>query len=216
MRILRKLTRGQVSKKVGEVIMLLTIVKSMSTVLDFRDGESSDLATKFSDDLTRWQWLFNSEDGSLQNFREAVHVLWGVNLSTDDSTFDMPPGDHLTSMLFQVMAMNMMAKISPILHSRDNGDLGNGGLLASQSRWKASHRKPSCRPRNLGKERGEELRTPTPSGIREDDPNEFSRRFSMHQLSPLVEVEPIVIVLAAGAIFGILLLFLIGKSMPRY
>jgi hypothetical protein len=217
MSILRKLTRGQVSRKVGEVVMLLTIVKSMSTVLDFRDGESSDSATKFSDDLTRWQWLFNSEDGSLQNFRDAVHVLWGVKLATDDSILDMPPGvDQLTSMLFQVMAMNVMAKISPILHSQDNGDLGNGGLLASQSRWKASHRQPSCGPTNFGTEHGEEVRTSTLSGRREDDPHEISRRFSMLQLSPVVEFEPIVIVLASGAIFGILLLFLISKSIPKY
>jgi len=216
MSILRNLIRGQVPKKVGEVVMLLTVVKSMSTILDFRDGELSDSRTKFTNDLARWQRIFHSEDGSLQQFRNAVHVLRGVKLSADDSIHGMPPeADQLTSLLFQTMAMNLIAKMSPILHSQDNVHLGNDGLLESQSRWKASHGTPSCGPRNFVPEHREEAPTLTYSRHREDDPDEFSRRFSLPQRSSVVEFEPIFIVLTSGAIFGILVLFLISKFIRK-
>ncbi|KUJ17123.1 uncharacterized protein LY89DRAFT_782321 [Mollisia scopiformis] len=211
MSILRKLTRGQVSRKVGETVMVLTILKSMSNVLSLRDRESSDSQAKFLNDLARWQWIFSSEDGSLQDFRRAALVLWGVTL-TGDSDLNMPPEvDQLTSMLFQVMAMNLMAKMSPLLHPQGSGDFEENGLLASQSRWKASHGKHTCGRRNLDTEYGESARAPTfmAPGCREDDPDEFSRRFSLLQPTPVVTFEPVFQSLASGAIFCIMILFFI-------
>jgi ankyrin repeat protein len=219
--VMRKLLRGELPETLNETIMFLAIVKAISTIKD--SHEVSDHAAQFSNDLSRWQILFSTEDGNLEAFREAVNSIWRVVLENNENVF-APDCESLLK--FQDMALSL---VNESIHFFMFDDIENGALLSSQQRWRlrlgqskmGSHgidgvdvsrqfdgnmsntsndsdpnASFSSSPANLSE--GEDSKgVPLRQSMRDDD-WAFSR------------FNPLIVLLMAGAIFGILIAFLIG------
>jgi hypothetical protein len=213
MSMLRALIRGQVSQRVHEVVSLLIVIKSMAAVLDVRDDTgSASHVTQFSEDLWRWPLLFTASGDTREKFCDAVGVLWGVELNPDlyDGLF-LSGVDDLTNKVFQDMAINLVQRISPSLYLYEDRN-GQDSLLGSQSRLWDNQQNFGYVSKHISLEASKYPHISRPPDDDKDDPDEFSRRFSVLSSPPAIESERIFLILAAGAIFGIVLLFLIRKS----
>src|SRR5256885_612927 len=118
-------TLGQ---RLNQAIMFLAIAKAMSSVMDFRVGY--DLQRDFVEDLSRWQILFDAENGELDAFRTAITDIWSVNL--EDCPRQIGP-DAESMEYFQHMALNLISRAREAFRSTD---LDQEGLLSIQLKWR--------------------------------------------------------------------------------
>ena len=128
--VLRGLCYGQKPSTVSETICFLAIAKAMSVATDDVFNYACN-NSDFSRDLGRWQLLFKMEDGTLTAFRNAIACIWKVNL--EDTPVQNP--DPSTLMKFCDLAYSIVQKAD---YSFDFSSSGSHRLLASQEEWRST------------------------------------------------------------------------------
>jgi hypothetical protein len=176
--------------------------------MDSYDG--TNLRDQFADDLSRWQMLFGPDDGSMQIFRDACHAIWGV-------VFDVPTKPLPTSAesldKFQVIALSLIRR------ARSTFGLESAtaaGLLSSQKRWLSYAHQATRNNTRVPHEQGIEA---WPDGSASDYGNSSILECDQGDEKPNFDTSslnhewsfPLPVLLMAGAIFAIALLFLLGN-----
>ena len=127
--VLRGLCNGQTPSTVSETICFLAIAKAMSVATDDVFNSACN-DSEFSRDLGRWQLLFKMEDGTLSTFRKAIACIWNVNL--EDTPVQSP--DPSTLKEFCDLACSIVQKAD---YSFEFSSYGSHRLLASQEDWRS-------------------------------------------------------------------------------
>lgn len=212
--VLRKLAKEDVSHTTYEVIIFLSIVKSICAVEDAEDPTQSICLSRFKKDLDRWQMLFAEDKDKLDEFREIVELLWNLKLV---DWRDVPP-DTSTSIEFQKLVVALIANAAPLFKDGTQRAANVASLLSSQERWRRKHQQhphiPGDSVERLPPEKSKppweevqgigvpktEMRDE--SGLRAADAKNIAHASS----------GSLVILLMAGAIFGIFIAFLISMN----
>jgi ankyrin repeat protein len=216
-RAMRGLCNGIPPQNLNETIMFLGIAKAMSTVMDAQDDHDS--LSEFNTDLSRWQILFEAENGGLRAFREAVRDIWGVNFEDCPRQLG-PDADSLEH--FRYMALNLVSRASTVFFFKD---VDQGGLLSTQLRWRrriqeyplvstdggiaaaaagvieeSTYTDMSADPISLDPV----IRTS------EEGPGDDTLHNSKQSSNASAPYEHIIVLLMAGAIFAFVIAFLLG------
>ena len=220
--VMRGLCRGEAPSTLYDVIMFLALGKAIC--LSKIASSLSDHHAEFLADLGRWQVLFRSDKWSLSAFRSAVSDIWHV--SAEELDRNHPP--YSTSLVhFQELAMSLITNVE---QSFDNQIDLDYGLLASQERW-SWNRLPEIsetqRPEPFDMqfpentvERGKSNKSDTPSSTPSGETNvsqspetQIPLRDAIHNDSRLRTCNTIVVLLMAGFVFSVVLVFLKGTSL---
>ena len=219
--VLRGLCRGQIPSTVSETVCFLAIARAMSIATN----ELSNLACNMFDferDLGRWQMLFKMEDGTLPAFRNAVAGIWNVIL---DGTQVQHP-DPSTLMIFCDLAFSIVQQVDNCF---DLGSCSSSRLLSSQKNWRGqissmpaaelgdhnfcyltpekSNKKPHLVSSGAPYSTWYQDRDPLPTQV----PN-LTMREAISNDRCLWSTNPLVRLLMAGAVFGIIITFLLGMA----
>ena len=220
--VMRGLCRGEAPSTLYDTIVFLAIGKAIC--LSKIASSLSDHHAEFLADLGRWQVLFRSDQWSLSAFRNAVSDIWQI--SADELDRNHPP--YSTSLIhFQELAMSLITNVEQSFDRQR--DLGNG-LLASQERW-GWNRMPEMPgaqrpqpfdmqfPENLI-ERGKSIETDTPGStasrktdVSQSPETRLSLTDAIHNDSRLRTCNTLVVLLMAGFVFSVFLVFLKGTSL---
>ena len=220
--VMRGLCRGEAPSNLYETIMFLAIGKAIC--LSKIASSLSDHHAEFLADLGRWQVLFRSDKWSLSAFRNAVSDIWQV--SAEELDRNHPP--YSTSLIhFQELAMSLITNVEQSFDRQR--DLGNG-LLASQERW-GWNRMPKMPetqrpepfdmqfPENMV-ERGKFTEPDTPGStasgktdVSQSPETPTPLRDAIHNDSRLRTCNTIVVLLMAGFVFSVVLVFLKGTFL---
>jgi hypothetical protein len=186
----------------------LFVAKSISDTLERIEGH--DRRADFFQDLGRWKLLFTSAS-DIDAYRDAINSMWGVVLDELDPG-SLPDPDVLIH--FEELATTLISQ------ARDQfglDALNDSGLESSQKRWQLRNDKTpsSASPTDTHPDVGPSGRKgqPPPDILHPQppDPVPYSRTKTLNQEikdDVSVIVKPLVILLMAGAIFAIVLIFL--------
>ena len=218
--VMRGLCRGEVPSTLYDTIMFLAIGKAIC--LSKIGSSLSDHHAKFLADLGRWQVLFRLDKWSLSAFRNAVSDIWHVSTEELDRNC---PLDSTSLIQFQELAMSLIKIVEQSFDRQ--GELGKG-LLASQERW-SWNRVPEMSeakspepfdmqfPDNIV-ERGKFTESDTPAStvsgetdVSQSPESAVPLRDAMHNDSQTCNT--IVVLLMAGFVFSVFLVFLKGTSL---
>ncbi len=217
--VLRGLCKGQTPSTVSETVCFLAIARAMSIATN----EHSNLACRMLDferDLGRWQMPFKMEDGTLPAFRNAVAGIWNVIL---DGTQVQHP-DPSTLMKFCDLAFSIVQHVDNCF---DLSSCSSSRLLSSQKKWrvqvsstpdaeladhnfhhltpKTSKKKPHSASSGAPYFTWYQDRDPLPTQV-----PDITMREAISNNRYLWSINPLVRLLMAGAIFGIIITFLLG------
>jgi hypothetical protein len=197
---MRNLSRGSPPSNLSDILSLLLVIGSMAVVMD-EYNNNHDLQGQFQTDLSHWEAIVNDHSAQLI-FRRAVWGIWRKRLESFTSTG--PDADVLIEL--QYTALEFMFRSEGIFKLGPNR---NRGLLYSQQIWRQKNSLGSSSPDGTIQEETLESN----AGLVRDG----SRMNIEHNDRPpereSVENNRSVVVAAfimAGAIFGIMLAFLIG------
>ena len=220
--VMRGLCRGEAPSTLYDTIMFLAIGKAIC--LSKIASSLSDHHAEFLADLGRWQVLFRSDKWSLSAFRSAVSDIWQV--SAEELDRNHPP--YSTSLIhFQELAMSLITNVEQSFDRQR--DFGNG-LLASQERWswkKVPEMSETQRPEPFDMqfpenmvERGKFTESDTPGStasgktdVSQSPETQIPLRDAIHNDSRLRTCNTIVVLLMAGFVFSVVLVFLKGTSL---
>ncbi|KAI9759870.1 MAG: hypothetical protein M1840_003072, partial [Geoglossum simile] len=209
-RTLRGLCSGEPPRNLDDAIAFLCVSRAVSGTLD-SNGDFG-YTNQFLQDLDRWQILFTSDTTALTAYREAVRMMWDVVLDEN-----LPCSEQASKLetltYFQALASTMVHQTNGFLGLRGASDRG---LESSQERWRL----------RKAKSIQTEERTPLPSGSRTKSsntidpkppdppaqPKGYLLRREINEDNSSAKTSPIVVVLMAGAIFAIVVLFLTSPS----
>jgi hypothetical protein len=125
-RALRSLCNGIPPRTVNDTIMFLAVARAMSRCIQTQEpGYQED----FRQDIGRWQLVFNSEGGSLYDFKLAALYIWNIWLD-DCESLSMTDSDAMRSL--QDMAKELCYRANSVLSL---GDVVQDGFLATKQRW---------------------------------------------------------------------------------
>ena len=210
------LVNGIPPRKINDTIMFLAIISSISKVRDKCDGVNSDLQEQFKADLGRWQMPFVSNDLELKAFRDAVYDIWGVKLDDRPAT-NMPHSETLFKL--ETMIRSILRDSAPFLNSTEIRDPDAASLLHSQQRERVRNQDISMCPMiNDAADLDYDALYPenTWGHCIQPKPSEEPHRsletsIPTSPTSTSDSLNPIVALLMAGAIFGILIAFFISR-----
>lgn len=219
-RTLRGLCEGRLPRSLNETIMFLGVAKAMSEVVDPQNAESGE--SEFLEDLNRWQVLYDTRQDALEDFKAAVHAIWGVQVEY-----------HPSRRPFSVTNLVDLQDIAISLFSRFNSTIRQEstsyyGFLAVKARWRQRHlhnnanaliEEPDPNPATLtagrtselldhyhrGSEATDELESSSPKAEVLDDPSNSN--------PPNPDVGRILNIIMAGAIFALVMAFLLGMKL---
>lgn len=200
-------------QRLNQTIMFLAIAKAMSKVMESQGDY--DLQRDFDTDLSRWQILFDAENGELDTFRSAIRDIWFINL--EDYPRQIAP-DAESMEFFQHMALNLISRAREAFHF---ADLDQGGLLSIQSRWrqKIEERSLSDNDSSIATDAREltfnqnhpDNTSLDHSAERGEEASEGrALRKSMGSNATLVQHQHVILLLMAGAVFSFVIAFLLG------
>ena len=204
--VMRGLCRGEAPSTLYDTIMFLALGKAIC--LSKIASSLSDHHAEFLADLGRWQVLFRSDRRSLSAFRNAVSDIWQISAEELDRV--QPP--YSTSLIhFQELAMSLITNVEQSFDRQ--GDLGKG-LLASQERWgwnRGPEMPETQRPEPFAMQFPEN--TVERGKLTESDPTGFiASGITDASPSPGTQI-PLVVLLMAGFVFSVVLVFLKGTSL---
>ena len=220
--VMRGLCRGEAPSTLYDTIVFLAIGKAIC--LSKIASGLSDHHAEFLADLGRWQVLFRWYQWSLSAFRNAVSDIWQV--SAEELDRNHPP--YSTSLIhFRELAMSLITNVEQSFDRQR--DLGNG-LLASQERWgwnRMSKMPETQRPEPFDMqfpentvERGKFIQSDTPGStasgktdVSQSPETQIPLRDAIHNDSRLRRCNEIVVLLMAGFVFSVVLVFLKGTSL---
>ena len=161
--VLRGLCKGQLPSTVNETVWFLAIAKAMSFAtsnISPRNYEHSQTLLRlgkrprrcstldFSEDLGRWQMVFENDRRSLAQFRNAIASIWHVNL-------DLIPILRPDPSILKEFCDLAYGILQILDDSFDDSSHGSGRLLASQEQWRVH-----ISPTPQAEIRDEQARTP--------------------------------------------------------
>jgi hypothetical protein len=204
-------------RNLGDTIAFLCLAKAISDTLQ-RTG-TCDQSEQFFQDLDRWQLLFKSK-ADRDSYRAAIHSMWGVILDGKLSSQSQVDPDVLIH--FQELASTLVSQAS---ESLDFEALNDTGLGSSQQRWQLRN---GIIPSNTdSSDIIPDLHSSLGSGAQLDeivhprapDPAVCSTRKTLRQELEVdassASIEPMAMLLMAGTIFAIVIVFLHCLSPSR-
>ena len=218
---MRGLCRGEAPSTLYDTIMLLAIGKA---ICHSKIASSiPDHHAEFLADLGRWQVLFRSDERSLSAFRNAVSDIWQVSAEELDRVHHP---DSTSLVHFQELAMSLIINVE---QSFDRERHPDKGLLASQERWgwnRVPEMPETQRPEPFDMqfpennvERGKLTESDTPDStasggtyVSQSPETQIPLRDAIHNDSRLRTCNTIVVLLMAGFVFSVVLVFLKGTS----
>ena len=220
--VMRGLCRGEAPSTLYDTIMFLAIGKAIC--LSKIASSLSDHHAEFLADLGRWQVLFRSDKWSLSAFRNAVSDIWQVSAEELDRIHNP---DSTSLIRFQELAMSLITNVEESIDRQR--DLGKG-LLASQERWgwdRVPEMSETQRPEPFdtqfpdniverGKFTESDIPGSTASGktdVSQSPETQIPLRDAIHNDSRLRNCNTIVVLLMAGFVFSVVLVFLKGTSL---
>lgn len=212
---LRRLCDAKLPGGLNEVIMFLGLAKAMSEIIGKQDIESHQ--AMFLMDLGRWEILFHTEPHLLRLFRLAIRAIWDVDTEQD-------PGQCIDLACldiegFQEMALNLVSHMDHALGLEVGSEMS---LMATQAPWtdqlpnhdaQLSQSQTSL-PTQNGVDQQELVAGGTPSLPSTANLPHFPD-WGLDQSGAYFEVAKgpqIVFHLLTGAIFSMVLAFILGKS----
>ncbi|KAE8445741.1 hypothetical protein EG329_012920 [Mollisiaceae sp. DMI_Dod_QoI] len=215
--VMRKLIRREQHYTVHEIIMFLAVVKSICAVEDAIDPVNNVHNSRFQEDLSRWQMLFVSDPERLHEFRMIVHTLWDVTL---DDWQSVPPC-ALTSMAFDQFVRSLVADTAPLFRTESELNADSSGFLSSQEIWHSRTgqyayisgdmmQKPDLE-RSKSRWEGNKTFEACELPLRDESSLRSTRAGRLANSAS----DSMVPLLIAGAIFGILIAFLISLNYLR-
>jgi hypothetical protein len=215
-RTMRRLCNGKSPQGLHNIAAFLCISKAMSETLDgAKDGYYS---TQFLHDVERWQVLFTSEE--LGAYQELVYSMWGVCLS-ESASQSWEASDILILTHFQSL-------FSALISQEDNLSFPHThkhGLESSQRRFLSRNYQTSAHlsteasvstldPREGKDSQSQEALPPEPPDIHFSPKTNCLEANIENDLSA-ARLNVTVVLLMAGAIFAIIIIFLQGLSLNR-
>jgi hypothetical protein len=202
---MRELSRGETPRGVYETLAFLSLGRAIVETL--RDRKNCDYLEDFEQDLGRWGQLFkNAED--LEAYEEALNLMWGVvyNESTSRERGCM---DEDTLIRFQELASTLVGCANDLLdfeasHDRRSEHYQQGRPKIGQIPIEdvphrfSDHRNPGAG--SSSQPEAAPLQYPNSSNIFDSMKTDTS------------SFEPVVLLLVAGAIFAVVVIFLEGTS----
>jgi ankyrin repeat protein len=202
---MRELSRGETPRGVYETLAFLSLGRAIVETL--RDRKNCDYLEDFEQDLGRWGQLFkNAED--LEAYEEALNLMWGVvyNESTSRERGGM---DEDTLIRFQELASTLVGRANDLLgfeasHDRRSEHYQQGWPKTGQIPIEdvphrfSDHRNPGAK--SSSQLEATPLQHLNPSNILDSMKTDTS------------SFEPVVLLLVAGAIFAVVVMFLEGTS----
>ncbi|KAH0553447.1 hypothetical protein GP486_006483, partial [Trichoglossum hirsutum] len=208
---LRNLCNGRLPRNLDDAIAFLCISKAISKTLDANGA--CDYTNQFLSDLDRWQVLFSPDATALGAYREAVRMMWGIVLDKD-VLCSVQASKLETLTYFQALASTLVRQTSRLLNIRSTSDKG---LESSQRRWRLRrNQNPPDLETSYGlPDSSLSGQCLPPSGATNSKPPDpvtppkgTSLRRDINRDNSSAKMNPIVVLLMAGAIFAIVLLFL--------
>ncbi len=199
-RTLRNISGGRLPQDVGEVMAFLCVCKSASETLDF--FTASEYTSRFFADLRRWSILFDNPS-NFDVYKDAVRRIWGHDLL---ATFDETSSYVLDESLLQYaqgLVSSLVGATSIVIGLTLGGRAD--GLTQSQQRWRERHASPPPPPPNEDPESA----NPKPPDILPEEKSPLQREIRNNDSSTHISAK--LVLLMAGAIFAILLIFLCCK-----
>ena len=215
-RTMRRLCNGKSPQGLHNIAAFLCISKAMSETLDgAKDGYYS---TQFLHDVERWQVLFTSEE--LGAYQELVYSMWGVCLS--ESASQSWEASHLLTLT------HFQSLLSALISQEDNLSFHHThkyGLENSQRRFLSRNYQTSAHPSTEasvstldpmeGKSsQSQEALPPEPPDIPFSPKTNCLEANIENDLSA-ARLNVTVVLLMAGAIFAIIIIFFQGLSLTR-
>ena len=199
---MRRLCRGDTPREVHGILAFLSLGRSIVETL--RDRRNCDYIEEFQQDLDRWEMLFN-ETADLEAFRDALKSMWGIMF---DEYAQQESIDEDILFRFQELASILVSRANDLLGFDVNYDRG---LESRQQNWSETGK---THINDASNEFTEHQTIPRVSSS--PDPEVILPQLS--SVSTLQEnikadtspFEPIAILLVAGAIFTIVIIFLQG------
>ena len=207
---LRGLCRGDAPRDVYGTVAFLSIARAIVETL--HDKKNCNYIEEFERDLDRWEALFKDR-ADLEAYKDAMKSMWDVVFDEYSSN---QREDVEALLRFQELASTLVSYANDVL---DFNAFDDGGLEHSQQRWRERiskthftdipNRFRDCQVLRVTRPPQQELIPPLPP-----DPS-FCPSTSALGASIKADsspFEPVAILLIAGAIFAIVIIFLRGTS----
>ena len=199
---MRRLCRGDTPRKVHGILAFLSLGRSIVETL--RDRKNCDYIEEFQQDLDRWEMLFN-ETADLEAFRDALKSMWGIMF---DEYAQPESIDEDILFRFQELASILVSRANDLLGFDVSYDRGLESKQQNRSETGKTH------INDASNEFSEHQNIPRVSSS--PDPEVILPQLSI--VSTLQDniradtspFEPVAILLIAGAIFTIVIIFLQG------
>lgn len=207
---MRRLCNGKPPRGLQNAVVFLCISRAMSETLDSTSG--SDYTSQFLEDLERWQVLFTSKE--LEAYRELIHSMCRIVLSENKSkswkASDFLTSTQLPSLFLYAHPSNQRA--SQLHRPHDQS------LRCSQQRFLARSYRTSAEPKvdlptaNLDSSDGSNSQPPDGIEPKPPDipiaPEKIPLKEHLQNDISAASLNATVVVLMAGAIFAIVIIFL--------
>ena len=202
---MREVSRGETPRGVYETLAFLSLARAIVETL--RDRKNCDYLEDFEQDLGRWGQLFkNAED--LEAYEEALNLMWGV-VYNEHTSRDRGHMDEDALIRFQELASTLVGRANDLLgfeasHDRRSEHYQQGRLKIGQIPIEdvphrfSDHRNPGAG--TSSQLEAAPLQYPNSSNIFDSMKTDTS------------SFEPVVLLLVAGAIFAVVVMFLEGTS----
>ncbi|RYC57585.1 hypothetical protein CHU98_g8625 [Xylaria longipes] len=218
---LQQLCRRVLPRDLNETLLFLALARSMSAVTE--NTNNSPGLSEFKEDVTRWQMLFSAEDGGQRAFRDAVKDIWGIDVS-ESRPSPLPTAHELEK--FQELAVNLVRRTAYMIGS---DTIEHAGLHPITARWR--RRQPEKPPQSmfeLGPNIPKQTEVVEGNYLNDGLAHETSEDFldpGGHEKPPdsipdfafTKRTDMLLIILMAGAIFAIVIDFLLvtGDSVSN-
>jgi hypothetical protein len=215
-RTMRRLCNGKSPRGLHNIAAFLCISKAISETLD--GAEDGYYSTQFLHDVERWQVLFTSEE--LSAYQALVHAMWGVCLSESPSQSGEAL-DLLTLTDFQSLLSALISQEENLSfhHTHKHGLEISQRRFLSRNYPHSAHLNTTASVSALGPLGGRDsqsLETPPPEPP-DIHPSARTNCLEENIKSDLSAacLNVTVVLLMAGAIFAIIIIFLQGLSLIR-
>ena len=140
---LRRICQGKVRHDLAHTVAFLCFSKAISEAIDKND--TSENSTDFFQDLDRWQILFQADAASLDAYKEAVRLMWGIELNQRVNSSEKACQLE-TLVYFQALASALVNQTRELLTYPSNPN--RKGLESSQECWRRRFIKDSSTSEN--------------------------------------------------------------------
>lgn len=212
---MRRLCNGKPPRGLQNAAAFLCISRAMSETLDSTNG--TDYISQFLEDLERWQVIFTSKE--LEVYRQLIHSMWGSVLSENTSK-SWKPSDFLTLTHFQALLSTFIRQSNEPFNLYGPHDQS---LRCSQQSFLARNHYTLGEPKidlpTTDLDSSDESGPEPPDGIEPKPPDipiapqRISLKEHIDNDISAASLNATVVLIMAGAIFAIVVIFLQCTSL---